>query len=102
MKIAAKLSDRIHKKIEQEENKRLGRQAEQRRIALCNWLRKDIEGHTAKDVELKKEILATMSQIKVLNLRPFLPWMIADSLSTYLHSNPAVLTLLCASGGWNV
>jgi len=82
MKIAAKLSDRIHKKLEQEQALNLARQAEQRRIELCNRLRDDLQESTATDVELKKEILASMLQIKVLNLRPFLPWMAAEDTSS--------------------
>ena len=94
MKIAAKLSDRIHKKLEQEEASNLGMQAEQRGTALCNWLRKDIQQSTATDIELKKEILASMSQIKVLNLRPFLPWMICENACTYLLACIRTLSVL--------
>jgi len=83
MKVANKLRDRIHKKFEQEQASSLAMQAEQRRIALCDWLRNDLQ-ETATDVELKKEILASMLQIKVSNLRPFLPWMFAETFSTYL------------------
>jgi len=82
MKVAAKLSSRIHKKLEQEQASNLARQAEQRRIELCNRLRDDLQESTATDVELKKEILASMLQIKVLNLRPFLPWMAAEDTSS--------------------